>query len=1014
MSSDVPDETGRTSPWSEVSPPVMTPCSNSSPIDDEKNFVLEVSGPATIEEEPNVHKEKEEEGKYEHQAECDSVEGAEDKTEEEERCEEEAEEGEGEHEGNGQGDDGEKGEEKDKENHKQQEEQEQEVQEEAKEETKPRRIKEWTAPLVKHIDPELMDDESPSRLKWLRQKREHGEQNEAMDEIMSMVGIEKVKAHFLWAKERAEIAKRWKEDMRHINFDLVIHGGDGTGKKRIAQLYTELLFSIGAVCRRKFRTEDKQVITEQGKDHATVMFFPNAEWFESTDDMEQVMSYVNKRKDKVVIILAFRSLTEKREASLAATSDSRRRFCNRIVIDDYEKVEIMQFLNRLLKKKIRFETKAATDTFLGIVAHRVLKQKKATGSSFDNANAIKELFDKTFDEMFNRKKQRLESEWMKWTQTNTPKDNQKLKAVKPRDEFTLKDIVGPEPSTLKGESKAWNELQRMIGLDSVKKEISDLLHLIDYNRQCEQQGKQGIAIPLNRFIMGAPGVGKTTLAELYAEILSEGGLLSKGNIIVKTASALIGQHTGESEEKTTQALEEAKGGILIIDNAHMLYKDCSDGEDTDSYRQGIIDTLAANVSGEPDEDRSVILCGYAEELEKMVLNANQGLQRRFPLEYAIKLDSYTDDELSQILDKMLMAGDGVTASEMGLKVARCMLSRMRTGPKFGNASAVQNLLVQARIRRMRRLKNASIAFADMQGYELTAEDFDPDCKRWFSSNTSNKDLFQGFVGFDRISGQFERYQKIANGMRRHNIDPRPHIPSSFIFKGPPGTGKTSAAKEVGTIFYDLGFLSSDEVVVCSVTDLVGQYTGQTGPKVRKLFERGLGKVLFIDEAYQLNGGDSTFHQEAVGEIVDIMTKPKYAGNMVVILAGYDDDMERLLRTNSGLRSRFPTIVNFTSMTPEHCLKHLIQCLDKLKIQILDPTADQDQRAGVLEVFERLRETGEWANGRDVETLAQRIIGHVFVKEAEIEDGSEGSELVVSFGEVREYLEMMLEERGGEL
>ncbi|KAM0545415.1 hypothetical protein ACHAPJ_011320 [Fusarium lateritium] len=1008
MPSDVPDETGRTSPWSEVSPPVMTPCSNSSPIDDEKEFALEVSQPANIEEESNVHKPKEDEEETEQQTESNGVGEVEDKTEEEEKCEEAV----GEEEGNYEEKDGEADGEK-QEQEEEQEEKKEEVQEEVKEETKPKRIKEWTTPLVKHIDPDLIDDESPSRLEWLRQKRENGEQSEIMDEIMSMIGIEKVKAHFLWAKERAEIAKRWKEDMRSINFDLVLHGGDGTGKKRIAQLYTELLFSIGAVCRRRFRIEDKQVITEQAKDQATVLFFPNAEWFETTDAMEEAMSYVNKRKDKVVVILAFRTLTEKREASLAATSDSRRRFCNRIVIDDYEEVEVMQFLNRLLTKKIGFETKAAVDTFLRIVAHRVLKQKKAKGFDFDNANAIKELFDKTFDEMFNRKKQRLEQEWMKWTQTNTPKDNQKLKAVKPKDIFTLEDIFGPEPSTSKSKSKAWKELQQMVGLDSVKKEISDLLHLVDYNRQCEQQGKQGIAIPLNRFIMGAPGVGKTTLAKLYAKILSEGGLLSKGNIIVKTASALIGDHTGESEEKTTQALEEAKGGILIIDNAHMLYKDCSDGEDTDAHRQGIIDTLAANVSGEPDEDRSVILCGYAEELEKMVLNANQGLQRRFPLEYAIKLDSYTDDELCQILDKMMTAGDGVTASEQSLKVARCMLSRMRTGPKFGNASAVQNLLVQAKIRRMRRLKNASIAFADMQLYEITAKDFDPDCKRWFSSNTSNKDLFQGFVGFDQISGQFERYQKIASGMRRHNIDPRPHIPSSFIFKGPPGTGKTSAAKKVGTIFYDLGFLSSDEVVVCSVTDLIGQYLGQTGPKVRKLFERGLGKVLFIDEAYQLNG-DSSYHQEALGEIVDIMTKPKYAGNMVVILAGYDDDMERLLRTNSGLRSRFPTIINFTSMTPEHCLQHLIQCLDKLKIQILDATADQEQRAAVLEVFERLRETGEWANGRDVETLAQRIIGHVFVKEAEVEDGSEGSELVVSFEEMRQHLEMMLEERGGEL
>ncbi|KAF4974312.1 hypothetical protein FZEAL_8771 [Fusarium zealandicum] len=946
MSSDAPDESGRTSPWSEVSPPVMTPLESSSPVNDENDFTFSVSEPAQIESsEGNAFPKPEKKEK------------------------------------------------------------------EKKKEKKLVRLTEWTTPLLKHVDPELIDDNSPSRLEWLRQKGENSEQNEIMDEIMAMIGIEEVKAHFLWAKERADIANRWKEDMREINFDLVLHGGDGTGKRRIAQLYAELLSSIGAVSRHKLRLEHKQRITENdGKNHATVIFFPNSEWFETTADMEQVMDTMNKRDDKVVIILAYRTIGEVREASMAVTSESRRRFCNRIVIDNYGEIEIKQFLGRLLKERTGFETKADAETLLRTLAHRLMKQRKAEESDFCNANAIAELFNKTFDDIYNRNHKRLELEWVKWTRTNAPSDGQNLETVKPEDGFTLQDIVGPEPLSLRSTSKAWKGLRQMIGLDSVKREISDLLHVIDFNHQCERQGKQGIAIPLNRFITGPPGVGKTTIAKILAEILSEGGFLSTGKIIVKTALALVGGNGGESEEKTTKALEEAEGGILIIDDAHLLYKDSSGREDSD--RQNIIDTLTANVSGKPDANRSVILCGYSEEMEKMALNANQGLQRRFPLEHAIKLDSYTQDELGQILD-MMLARDGIAASERGLKVARCMLSRMRTGPTFGNAAEVQNLLFRAKLRRMRRLKDAGMGFADVHHHKLAAEDFDPDWERWFSSNSSNTSLFPGFVGFDHVSGQFERYQKIANGMRRYGIDPRPHIPSAFIFKGPSGTGKTSVAKKVGTIFYDLGFLSSEQVIVCSVTDLVGEYVGKTGPKVRKQFERGLGKVLFIDEAYLLSQ-KSTFHEEAVAEIIDIMTRPRYAGNMVVILAGYDQDMERLLRTNSGLRSRFPTIVKFKSMAPETCLQHLIQCLAKLKIQIDEATGDHEQRTAVLEVFGRLRKTAQWANGRDVETLAQRIIGYVFIKAGEVEDGTESGGLVVSFEEVREHLEEMLQERGGEL
>ncbi|PCD34774.1 hypothetical protein AU210_007371 [Fusarium oxysporum f. sp. radicis-cucumerinum] len=185
-------------------------------------------------------------------------------------------------------------------------------------------------------------------------------------------------------------------------------------------------------------------------------------------------------------------------------------------------------------------------------------------------------------------------------------------------------------------------------------------------------------------------------------------------------------------------------------------------------------------------------------------------------------------------------------------------------------------------------------------------DFDPDFNRSKRADENRNALFEDFVGFEQITDRFRKYQKMANGMRRYGLDPKPHIPWAFVFKGPPGTGKTSTARKVGKLFYDIGFLSSDEVVTCSVTNLTGELSGHTGPKVINQFELGLGKVLFIDEAYRLIG--DSFHKEAIGELVDVMTKPRYAHNMVVILAGYSDEMEELLMLNPGLRSRFPTVL----------------------------------------------------------------------------------------------------------
>jgi hypothetical protein len=88
----------------------------------------------------------------------------------------------------------------------------------------------WSESLFDDEDLDLMLDDSPSRLEWLRQKREKNEKNEHLDRLMSMVGHEQIKAHFLAVKDRVDVAKRWKEDMKSINLDLILHGNDGTGQ----------------------------------------------------------------------------------------------------------------------------------------------------------------------------------------------------------------------------------------------------------------------------------------------------------------------------------------------------------------------------------------------------------------------------------------------------------------------------------------------------------------------------------------------------------------------------------------------------------------------------------------------------------------------------------------------------------------------------------------------------------------------------------------------------------------
>jgi hypothetical protein len=234
-----------------------------------------------------------------------------------------------------------------------------------------------------------------------------------------------------------------------------------------------------------------------------------------------------------------------------------------------------------------------------------------------------------------------------------------------------------------------------------------------------------------------------------------------------------------------------------------------------------------------------------------------------------------------------------------------------------------------------------------------------------------------FSTLEPIIAQFESYALRVKGMRLHNVDPRPHVPFTYVFTVPPGTGKTATARKIGQIFYDMGFFSAPTVLECSVSEMVGKHAGSTGPKVIDLFDKALGKVLFVDEAYRL-GTKGDYAEEAVSELVDIITIPKYNGKLIVMLAGYGDDMKELLKVNRGLASRFATEIKFETMKPDQCVELLKQKVGDLNIEIEGLESEEDK---VKHLFKDLAETSDWANGRDIETLGKLVTGSVFEKAA---------------------------------
>ncbi len=191
----------------------------------------------------------------------------------------------------------------------------------------------------------------------------------------------------------------------------------------------------------------------------------------------------------------------------------------------------------------------------------------------------------------------------------------------------------------------------------------------------------------------------------------------------------------------------------------------------------------------------------------------------------------------------------------------------------------------------------------------------------------------------------------------------------MIFKGNPGTGKTTVARILGKAFTSMGLLSKGHLIEVERADLVGEYIGHTALKTRELIRKSRGGILFIDEAYSLaRGGEKDFGKEAIDALVKAMED--YKDDLVLILAGYRWEMEVFLSSNPGLRSRFPIHLEFPDYRIEE-LVEIAQLMTKKREYTLTPGAKDKVREILYDNADR----GELSmgNARYVRNLIEKAI-----------------------------------------
>lgn len=233
-----------------------------------------------------------------------------------------------------------------------------------------------------------------------------------------------------------------------------------------------------------------------------------------------------------------------------------------------------------------------------------------------------------------------------------------------------------------------------------------------------------------------------------------------------------------------------------------------------------------------------------------------------------------------------------------------------------------------------------------------------------------KEELNGYIGLAGIKKEVSNLINMVTVYKMRKAHDLPTLDMSLhmVFSGNPGTGKTMIARLMSRIYHSLGILSKGHLVEVDRSGLVAGYVGQTAIKTGEVIKKALGGVLFIDEAYALNGGgENDFGQEAIDTLLKAMED--HRDDLVVIVAGYDGLMDAFIHSNPGLESRFNRYLHFDDYTLDEMLEIFeMQCRKNLYV------LEEDARSAVRQLIEEANTNSiAFGNARGVRNIFERVL-----------------------------------------
>jgi len=506
-------------------------------------------------------------------------------------------------------------------------------------------------------------------------------------------------------------------------------------------------------------------------------------------------------------------------------------------------------------------------------------------------------------------------------------------------------------------------LDAMVGLAPVKQEVKSLIARMQVEQKRRDQGLDVSALSQHMVFTGPPGVGKTEIARLVGEICGGLKVLRKGHVVETDRAGLVAGYIGQTAIKTLEKCREALDGILFVDEAYSLTETTAViGPD---FGKEAIDTLLKFM--EDNRDRIIVIAaGYRNEMRRFV-DSNPGLSSRFSK--TIDFPSYNADELCEIFKRMAIRQQFNLPDGFEAKLKPWIENRSKA-EDWANAREMRTLLERAR--ESQALRVASDPAADIS--QVTLEDIvlamGEKPEEDILPVSGALERLDAMVGLAPVKEEIKRLSarlKVEQKRRQQGL-PITAVSQHMVFTGPPGVGKTEVARVIGEIFCALKVLRKGHLVETDRAGLVAGYVGQTALKTLDKCREALDGILFIDEAYALAAGVGGSGYDPGKEAIDTILKfmEDNRDRVVVIVAGYPNEMNRFIGSNPGLSSRFTRTINF----PSYSVADLCEILKRMATQQKFSLPD-DFATTLAPWIEERSKAQDWGNARSMRTLLEK-------------------------------------------